>query len=320
MQFFKENRPGEKPYWLEEARMRSLQAAERHERDATYETGYVINLGEHSGEKEYQSHDEQLASRRRSNITLSQGKDLYVDHLQSRVGLGGGKGIQDYTYISYKQDLNHVVKFIDADLPLSRLMKSDFERFVNGWMALPSGISIRTAVNYCTTLKQLIDWLADEEAVDFVKPRGTDRLFRFKNFNPIHVEPYTNEQLKKLFAVLPERYRFYVQLALNCGYYQSDLATLRHEHLYTICDGTEVPVRDLSDFAGDLYIRRRRRRRCIKTALKRCAIFGPRTSSFCGSSPLRSITRTNCCCSTTRDFRCGAGASTTSPSVSTSTR
>ncbi len=56
-------------------------------------------------------------------------------------------------YISYKQDLNHVVKFIASDIPLSRVMRSDFERFVNGWMALPKVISIRTAVNYCTTLK-----------------------------------------------------------------------------------------------------------------------------------------------------------------------
>lgn len=259
---FKLDRPGEKPYWLEDATMRALQALEHHDLEGAYATGYVLNVGEPSGDKdeEYISHDEQLADRRRSSITLEEGKELYLDHIKSRIGLGAGKGIQEYTYISYKQDLEHVLKFIDRSLPLSRLMRTDFERFVHHWLAQPNGISIRTAVNYCKTFKQMIDWLADREEVVFLKPRGTDRLFRFKGFNPIHVEPYTNEQLKKLFVALPDRYRFYVQLALNCGYYQSDIATLRYAHLYTLHDGTEVPVRNLAAFDGDLYIKRRRQK------------------------------------------------------------
>jgi integrase len=257
---FKSSFPGVKPHWLEEAAVLTYQAKEREDMETFYETGIVMNVGEHSGEPDYQTLGDFLAERRRSNVTLAQGKDLYLAHIKGRIGLGGGKGIQEYTYINYKQDLEHVLKFIDQTMLLSSLMRSDFERFVNHWMALPNGMSIRTAVNYCKTLKQMIDWLADEEAVEFNKPRGTDRLFRFKNFNPVHVEPYTNDQLKALFAALPERYRFYVQLAINCGYCQSDIATLRYEHLFTIHQGVEVPVRDLSAFAGDLYIRRRRQK------------------------------------------------------------
>jgi hypothetical protein len=253
--YFKKDHPSDKPYWLAEALMRAYQAKEKEDMDGVYETGIILNPGEHSGESDYQSFDDYRASRRRTNVTLAQGKDMYLAHVKSRIGLGGGKGIQEYTYINYKQDLDHVLKFIDGNLLLSQLMRSDLERFVNNWMALPNGISIRTAVNYCKMFKQMIDWLADEEAVDFSKPRGTDRVFRFKNFNPINIDPYTPEQLKTLFAVLPEHYRFYVQLALNCGYYQSDIATLRYEHLFTIRQGVEVPVRDLTDFDGDLYIR-----------------------------------------------------------------
>ena len=260
VRYFKESRPLEKPFWLRDAETRAYQAADRGDLNGVYQTGVVINIGEHGGEEDYVSHDEQLAARRRSNITLAQAKELYLAHYKSRIGLGGGKGIQEYTYISYKQDLEYVMKFIDSNRPLSRLMRSDFERFVNHWMAKPNDISIRTAVNYCKTLKQMIDWLADEETVDFVKPRGTDRLFYFKNFNPIHVEPYTNEQLKKLFAVLPDRYRLYAQLGINAGYYQSDIATVRYQHLYTLRDDTKVPVRDLADFNGDLYIKRRRQK------------------------------------------------------------
>lgn len=264
VEFFKTSRPGELPVWLEESAMRAYQAAERGETDALYATGTVVNAGPEPGEVD---HDEQLAQRMRANVTIRQGIQMFLDHMKSRIGLAGGKGVKLYTWLNWKYDIPPLLKHLDPEMPLSRLTRADLEKFVNYWMSLPNGISVRTAANYCKRLKQILDWLADEEAVDFVKPRGTDRLFRFRDFNPIHIEPYTHDELKALFKAVPRRIGMYLQLALNCGYYQSDLATLRWEHLVTIVDGQEKPVRDLKNFSGDLYIKRRRQKTLHQSSL-----------------------------------------------------
>ena len=56
------------------------------------------------------------------------------------------------------------------------------------------------------------------------------------------------------------QFRIYPQLALNCGYYQIDLATLRHGHFVTPRDGIEEQIEDVRTFRGDVLIKRRRQK------------------------------------------------------------
>lgn len=269
VQHFKssEHLKGEKPYWLPEKVVAAYRAGERGDLDGVYATGLVLNVGDHSGEEDYQSHDEQLKEGEWRGVTLRQAKDKFLAFCKSRIGLAGGKGLKDCTCLHYSYDIEQTMRFIDAEKPLWQVGRLDIETLVNRLMALPENlnkpgekISIRTAVNYCKAFKKLIDWLDSREDSGWSKPKGTDAIFRFRGFNPIDIRPYTNDELKAIVAAHPERFRLYPLLAINCGYYQIDIATLRHDHLVTIKDGKTIAIADIRTFSGDVFIKRRRQK------------------------------------------------------------
>jgi integrase len=60
-------------------------------------------------------------------------------------------------------------------------------------------------------------------------PEDVEDLFkqRFRNPNPVRIAEYDPAELKKLTMSAADRQRLYIYLALNCGYYQIDIGSLR---------------------------------------------------------------------------------------------
>jgi integrase len=267
--FFKtsEHFRNQAPYWLTPEQVRLYKTAESADINKVYVLENSVNVGEHNGEENFQSNDEQLAEGRRRTITIAEAKKLFLDHMKARIGLAGGKGVRDYTYRHYVYDLEQSLRFIDTEKPVNSLTRTDIETLVNKWMALPdylkkpgTKISVRTAANYCKAFKKLLDWMDSQETLGFNKPKGTDSIFRFRNFNPIKIRIYSNDELKAIMSAHPEHFRLYPLLAINCGYYQIDVATLRHDHLVTVIGDKIEPISDIFSSSGDVFIKRRRQK------------------------------------------------------------
>ncbi len=99
------------------------------------------------------------------------------------------------------------------------------------------------AHNLLQAAKQWIRWAWREEDVELEKPPRNinDRELRFS----IHIDDqtgrrkqtrteklFTKEEIHTMLKVLPDHFQLYVLLCLNCGFTQTDLATLRKDELW----------------------------------------------------------------------------------------
>ena len=144
-------------------------------------------------------------------------------------------------------------------LPLSRPLrsidKSEIRTIVRYWTNRPKSektgrqISASTVRNMVATLRQFLYWCDDEGiwqapgrlaktfAVDRRKLLTNEERRRAAN----GVETFTLEELCKLWQTANEQRRLYTALGLNCGFAQTELATLRTWEIET--DEAGVPVR-----------------------------------------------------------------------------
>jgi integrase len=81
----------------------------------------------------------------------------------------------------------------------------------------------------------MLDWAHREADVPYRHPADSAALFRarFRQANPVRIAQYDANQLKRLLKTATARQRLYVYLALNCGYYQSDIGGLRRSEVLT---------------------------------------------------------------------------------------
>jgi integrase len=86
----------------------------------------------------------------------------------------------------------------------------------------------KTASHYFAGVKTWVNWLYDTEAIQSI-PRGIKRLVIRRYAPPI--KTFGLDQIKLLLSKASLRTRLYCLLALNCGLYQSDVATLRRDEV-----------------------------------------------------------------------------------------
>ncbi|ADB15131.1 hypothetical protein Psta_0443 [Pirellula staleyi DSM 6068] len=85
-------------------------------------------------------------------------------------------------------------------------------------------------------LKSLIEWAYETEQLAML-PRNLKGLAKLRLENHEEAEKtadelfWTVEEVRELFAAATQRTKLYILLAVNCGYTQTDIATLRHAHI-----------------------------------------------------------------------------------------
>lgn len=85
-------------------------------------------------------------------------------------------------------------------------------------------------------LKNFIEWAFESEQLAAL-PRNIRGLAKLRLESHEEAEKtaselfYTVAEVRELFAAATRRTKLYILLALNCGYTQSDIATLRHAHV-----------------------------------------------------------------------------------------
>ncbi len=96
-------------------------------------------------------------------------------------------------------------------------------------------IAAQTAINLISAARQFFNWLRDSGRWE--EPRGFARIFRVnrkalltnaeRKEAATGVETFTVEELDKLWQAANEQNRLFLALALNCGFAQMEIATLR---------------------------------------------------------------------------------------------
>lgn len=96
-------------------------------------------------------------------------------------------------------------------------------------------IAAQTALNLIGAARQFFYWLRDSGR--WQEPRGFDRIFRVNRRALLTnrerkdaakgIETFTVEELAKLWGAANEQNRLFLALALNCGFAQMEIATLR---------------------------------------------------------------------------------------------
>jgi hypothetical protein len=170
-----------------------------------------------------------------NDLTVRQLKDRYIIYRRTRLGRMPGKGINAKTFYGERNILNFVINSMPwADSRLSALIKPELQFFVDHWHAANNGITPRTAKNYCVTFYAMLRWAQEQDDIDYMLPKGSGRLFRFPNVNPINIVRYNPEQLVAFRLAATCDVYLYFLLGL-LGMYQGDIAHLRFG---AIVDGT----------------------------------------------------------------------------------
>ena len=157
--------------------------------------------------------------------TIRAAKELYLAAQKTRVGLMGPKGLKLNTYNTIAATLEVALKSLDASAPASRLTYPAIEAVIHHHYRECD--RERTALNYCRAFKSWLDWMENQPALSFNKPKGMDALFKLGTPEP---DPYipTQKQIKDVIAAAhSERAKLYMLLALNCGFTSVDVANLK---------------------------------------------------------------------------------------------
>ncbi|MGC4030542.1 MAG: hypothetical protein QM754_02175 [Tepidisphaeraceae bacterium] len=194
--------------------------------------------------------------RRRLNLTVREAYALYVEQQQRRIGLMGGKGISQNTFVKHCQCLmlslglnetySRPTRPINLDKRLGDLTANDYESFVMFWCNKAHLASERSAFNYTRAFRQMITRL------EIRTPRRFKEIFEIRITEPTKITRYDADLLRIFTHNEVERVRMIALLALNCGYYQIDIARLKFEH---ITDFEGNPYQ-----SGEMFIKRRRER------------------------------------------------------------
>jgi len=189
-------------------------------------------------------------------LTIREGRDKYLELLKARIGLGNRKGINQNTFQKFKANLALAMALnpqynrdelpIDVERQFSHLTEHDYQNFVQFWCRPSIVKSERTGLNYIRAFKQMLDGLRIR------LPDGADEAFSLRTTAPPKIARYDPTALRTLLRCDDDRARLFQLLALNCGYYQVDIARLMNEQ---ITDAEGNPYR-----SGEMFITKRRER------------------------------------------------------------
>jgi len=168
---------------------------------------------------------------------LDQVQQMYLEYRKGKVGIIGGQGINESSYSNEIRNLKGGLKSVQPGILVDTLGYAELERIRDRIFrrvgADKHGISKRTANSYWMELQRMLNWAHLQTTVTYRHPEGVDELFkkRFRNPNPVQIARYDPALMKKLLASATDRQRLYIYLALNGGYYPSDIGTLQRDEI-----------------------------------------------------------------------------------------
>jgi hypothetical protein len=169
-------------------------------------------------------------------LRLEQVREMYVEYRRAKIGIGGGQGI-DKTFSNESRNLKGALSAVDQSRLIDSFGYAEIEQLRDSIFrrvgAAQEPLSKRTANNYWLEAKRLLDWADRQSRVPYEHPKHVAELFRkrFRNADPVNIAQYDKDQLTKLLKTATDRQRLYVYLALNCGYYQGDIGSLRLDEI-----------------------------------------------------------------------------------------
>jgi hypothetical protein len=179
-------------------------------------------------------------------LRLEQVQELFDTYLKSKIGVGGGEGLKASTYKDKANNLRIALAYTDPKANIATIGYEEIEAWkLNIFRrveAKADPISKRTAVNYCRAVKSMLDWAHTRKDIPYRHAEDYASLFSFKKFTPTNIEKYDKDKLKRLLSKATDRERLYCYLALNCGYYQSDIGGIRLDEIRKF-DGRMAIVR-----------------------------------------------------------------------------
>lgn len=174
----------------------------------------------------------------RSALTIRQAADLFLSEREAET-------LSDRTKLDERHRMGKVVAALGEATPLASLDHAALQTFVAHWRnpKNASGIYAKHIVACC---KRFLSWAADHDKIKWVKPNRFDSLLLIEADKPRNEAEretlkakvwgednrhFTIEQMRDCYAKADTELRAYLLLAMNCAYYPSDIAKLKHSDI-----------------------------------------------------------------------------------------
>lgn len=222
------------------------------------------------------------------SLTIQQAYDRYLVQQKERIGLHGGKGINQNSYdrhclnltlsLALNKTYSRTTRPIDVNKRLCDLTRQDYQAFVQFWCNPTNVKSERTSKNYVGVFGRMLHRLRVPLPDDF------ESLFNIKLTQPTKIARYDPDLLRKLLQHPRDRVRMMSHMCLNLGYYQVDMARLKLEH---ITDAEGNPY-----VSGEMFITKRRERTLHQNRFTTTAYVWPETQRLMEQfrGPLKNVT------------------------------
>ena len=131
-----------------------------------------------------------------------------------------------------KSGLTQFVRFVGGEKPVNAITEETLANYKVwllqsvSWKALKS----TAAATYMGSTKQFVRWLWVMRLIDMPRNISRDKTTQIKVGQRI-IKTFDVPEIKMMMDKAPERTKLYILLALNCGYYQSDLSDLTQEEV-----------------------------------------------------------------------------------------
>lgn len=188
----------------------------------------------------------EIAENKMPRLRVEQVAEMYLEYRKGKLGIGGGQGINDKTYRNESRNLKSGLASLNPRTLIETLQYAEIERLRDDIFRRvgvdKNAITKRTANNYWNEVQRMLNWAHRQASVNYRHPEDVEDLFkqRFRNPNPVRIAEYDPAKLKKLVSSAEDRQRLYVYLALNCGYYQIDIGSLRRHEVVEKNGGTMI--------------------------------------------------------------------------------
>jgi integrase len=192
-----------------------------------------------------------------SGPSLAKVVTQYLTDRKAAIGLNLSIGISQLTYDADEYRIQRAVNFFPEGIHLNQIDADVVKDVVMAIAAMPaklsnsthktkdtSPMSQSTALAIINGLKKFIKWVESQEQIKWQLPKGAKVYLDKLKPEPEEAE-YRNITIKefsKLWhgckndkartADKGEKRKLFLALALNCGAYQIDIATLEHAHLH----------------------------------------------------------------------------------------
>lgn len=213
-------------------------------------------------------------------LRVEQVREMYCDYRRGKLGIGGGQGINEKTFNGECRNLKGGLGSLNFRTLINSLTYAEIEKLRDDIFRRVStaanGISKRTANNYWLEIQRMLNWAHRQSNVGYRHPEDVTDLFkrRFRNPNPVKIEVYDAEKLKKLLKPATDRQRLYIYLALNCGHYQIDIGLLRRD--------------EVVEYEGQTAIMRRRSKTAQQNDFEALHVLWPETAALLKREMVRS--------------------------------